>query len=76
MFGKSGSRGKGGNFVEAILRQAHSGEPVRVVSDIWMSPTYTMDVAAVVDELIQLEAAGLYHCSNTGSTDSINRPTL
>ncbi len=66
VFGKFGSRSKGGNFVETILRSARSGRPVRVVSDIWMSPTYTLDVAAVVDELTQIGATGLYHCNNRG----------
>jgi len=66
VFGKSGSRSKGGNFVDIILRQARSGETVRVVSDIWMSPTYTMDVAQTLDALIQADATGVYHCTNEG----------
>jgi len=66
VFGKFGSRSKGGNFIEAILAQARSGGPVRVVSDIRMSPAYTMDVAHAIDKLIQLGAEGLFHCSNTG----------
>jgi dTDP-4-dehydrorhamnose reductase len=66
VFGKSGSRSKGGNFIETILRQARSHGSVQVISDIWMSPTYTMDVARTLDELIQAEAIGIYHCSNAG----------
>ena len=66
VFGKSGSRGKGGNFIEAILAKARAGGPVRVVDDIWMSPTYTMDAAVILDRLIQAEATGLYHAANLG----------
>ncbi len=38
LFGKAGARGKGGNFVDAILAKARSGDPIRVVHDIRMSP--------------------------------------
>ncbi|MGE5303762.1 MAG: dTDP-4-dehydrorhamnose reductase [Alphaproteobacteria bacterium] len=66
VFGKTGSRGKGGNFVETILARARSGLPVQVVNDIWMSPTYTMDAARLIEELIRAGATGLFHGSNTG----------
>ncbi len=66
VFGKTGSRGKGGNFIETILSKARSGGPVPVVNDIWMSPTYTTDVARALDELIQFGATGLYHVTNGG----------
>jgi dTDP-4-dehydrorhamnose reductase len=66
VFGKRGSRGKGGNFVETVLSKAYSGTPVRVVHDTWMSPTYTMDVAHALGGLIQIGATGLYHASNSG----------
>ncbi len=66
VFGKTGSRGKGGNFIETILSKAHSGGPVPVINDVWMSPTYTMDVAHALSELIRLGATGIYHASNTG----------
>ena len=38
LFGKARARGKGENFVETILAKARSGEPLRVVKDIHMSP--------------------------------------
>jgi len=66
LYGKAGSRGKGGNFVETILTKARAGEPISVVNDIWMSPTYTHDVAIAVDGLIQAGATGLYHTANHG----------
>jgi dTDP-4-dehydrorhamnose reductase len=66
VFGKTGSRGKGGNFVETILGKARSGLPVQVVNDIWMSPTFTMDAARLIEALIRAGATGLFHASNRG----------
>jgi dTDP-4-dehydrorhamnose reductase len=66
VFGKTGSRGKGGNFVETMIAKARSGLPVQVINDIWMSPTYTMDAARVIEELIRAGATGLFHAPNTG----------
>lgn len=66
VFGKNGSRGKGGNFIETILAKARAGMPLQVVDDIAMSPTYTMDAARVIEELIRAGASGLFHASNTG----------
>jgi dTDP-4-dehydrorhamnose reductase len=45
LFGKTGARGKGGNFIETIIRKAKAGESLRVVDDVRMSPTYTYDAA-------------------------------
>ena len=65
-FGKVGSRGKGGNFVETIIAKARSGLTIQVVNDIWMSPTYTLDAARALEELIRSGATGLFHASNSG----------
>jgi dTDP-4-dehydrorhamnose reductase len=67
VFGKAGSRGKGGNFVEAILSRAQAGEPLRVVDNITMSPTYTMDVARALPALLEADASGVVHLANSGS---------
>ena len=65
-FGKAGSRGKGGNFVETIIAKARSGSAVQVVNDIRMSPTYTLDAARALEELIHSGATGIFHASNSG----------
>ena len=67
LFGRSGARGKGGNFVETILTKARTGEPLRVVSDIQISPTYTRDAARVLGELLRNETTGVIHCANSGN---------
>jgi dTDP-4-dehydrorhamnose reductase len=66
VFGKAGSRGKGGNFVEAMITKARSESTIQVVNDIWMSPTYTLDAARTINELIQSGVRGLFHASNGG----------
>ena len=46
LYGVAGSSGKGGNFVETMLRLARAGKPIRVVDDQVLTPTYTADLAA------------------------------
>ena len=67
VFGKAGASGKGGNFVETMIKKAHAGNPIKVVNDIVMSPTYTHDVARLLDELLQSGTTGIIHGANTGS---------
>ena len=68
LFGEAGTGGRGGNFVETILRAARAGRPLRVVDDQVMSPTSAADVARVaVRMLAQGCAPGLYHVVNAGS---------
>ncbi|MGH7773968.1 MAG: dTDP-4-dehydrorhamnose reductase [Candidatus Binatia bacterium] len=67
LFGKAGSRGKGGNLVETILAKARAGETLRVVNDIRMSPTYTCDTARALERLLQQKATGLFHLANDGT---------
>jgi dTDP-4-dehydrorhamnose reductase len=67
LYGQGGSRSKGGNFVETMLRLAAAGKPLRVVSDQVATPTYTADLAHKVCQLISTETYGLYHITNEGS---------
>jgi dTDP-4-dehydrorhamnose reductase len=67
LFGGTGARGKGGNFVTTILARARRGEPLRVVSDVRMSPTYAPDAAHVLARLIARGATGLCHLANRGA---------
>ncbi len=56
------------NFVEAVIRKAQAGEPLRVVDDQISSPTFTHDLAMKLQELAATDAFGLYHITNPGST--------
>lgn len=67
LFGKAGARGKGGNFIESILAKAQAGEPLRIVNDIRMSPTYTYDASCVLERLIEQRTTGVFHITNSGS---------
>ena len=67
LFGKAGSSGKGGNFVETILAKAKASEPLRLVDDIRMSPTYTQDAARALERLLREGSLGLFHLVNAGN---------
>ncbi|MGH9498791.1 MAG: dTDP-4-dehydrorhamnose reductase [Terriglobales bacterium] len=66
LYGTAGSSGKGGNFVENMLKKALAGEPVRVVEDQVLTPTYTVDLAKAARQLVQTGQFGLYHLSAEG----------
>ena len=66
VFGSAGSSGKGGNFVETIAARAKAGETLTVVDDVWMSPSYTVDVAAKIRGLLDAGACGIFHGCNDG----------
>ncbi len=68
LYGAWGSGGKGGNFVETMLRVAGQGKPLRVVADQHCTPTFTADLADALVELIAADAQGLYHLTSAGAT--------
>jgi dTDP-4-dehydrorhamnose reductase len=57
----------GHNFVKTILRLADERKPLPIVNDQVGSPTYALDLAAVIAQLIQTKAYGIYHITNTGN---------
>jgi dTDP-4-dehydrorhamnose reductase len=65
LYGAWGVGGKGGNFVETMLKRAREGKPLRVVADQVCSPTYTRYLAAAVAKLVETEHYGLYHVVDT-----------
>jgi len=67
VFGSAGSSGKGGNFIETILNKARAGEPLNVVNDMHMSPTYTVDASLKILESINQSCYGVIHASNAGT---------
>lgn len=67
LFGVAGASGKGGNFVETMIRVGREKGALRVVDDQVMSPTGTADVARIVLRMLTDGCApGLYHAVNTG----------
>jgi len=67
LFGVAGAAGKGGNFVETMLRLAREGKPIKVVDDQVLSPSFTADLAAKLLELAQTGTYGTYHVTGQGS---------
>lgn len=67
LFGVAGASGKGGNFVETMVKKASTGEEIKVVDDMVMSPTYTKDTAFTIKSIILDELPfGIYHVANSG----------
>jgi dTDP-4-dehydrorhamnose reductase len=61
LFGK-----KGKNFIETILRLAQERDEIKVVDDQRGTPTWTVDLAQQMSELIKTDFYGIYHISNHG----------
>ena len=68
VFGSAGSSGKGGNFVETIIKKVKEREPLTIVGDIVMSPSYSLDVAQKILSLLENDLEGVFHLSNEGSS--------
>jgi len=67
LFGTAGASGKGGNFVETMLKLASDRDTLNVVNDITMSPTSTWDLAHMIFRMLDCEgSAGIYHAVNDG----------
>jgi len=62
--------GPGGkNFVDTIIKNAQNAKNLKVVSDQFGSPTYTLDLASAVKRLLEIAAQrrisrGVYHITN------------
>lgn len=67
LFGVAGASGKGGNFVETMIKLGKEKPELKVVSDQVFSPTYTRDLARKIAELINTEYYGIIHVTNNGT---------
>jgi len=66
LYGARGSASKGPTFIERILTQARDGKPIRVVTDITFSPSYTRHVAETIRHIVESKRYGTYHVTNAG----------
>lgn len=55
------------NFVDSILAQARSGIIPKVLDNLVCTPTSAADLAEAVERLVDLEAVGTFHATNSGS---------
>lgn len=66
LYGFAGASGKGGNFVNTMLRLARENKAINVVADQICTPTFTKDLAQQIALLIESTQYGLYHATNDG----------
>ena len=67
LFGTAGAMGKGGNFVETMLKLAREKPELRVVDDQVFSPTYTRDLAFKIAQIIETGFKGIINVTNSGA---------
>ena len=61
--------GPGGpNFPQTMLNVARAGKPLKVINDQIGCPTFTYDLAEATLNLLETDAGGIYHMSNSGQT--------
>jgi len=56
----------GNNFVKTMLKMAGERDQMKVVHDQVGSPTYTLDLALFLLNLVQTDYYGIFHASNSG----------
>ncbi|MGE0540130.1 MAG: dTDP-4-dehydrorhamnose reductase [Dehalococcoidia bacterium] len=67
LYGVRGASGKGGNFIETILKRAAETGRLQVVTDQTLSPTFTHDLARAIRTVVQEGQPGRYHITNQGA---------
>lgn len=68
LFGVAGSSGKGGNFVETMIRLGKEKGNLNIVADQTMSPTATADIADAIVKLLEAYVpSGIWNVVNSGS---------
>lgn len=67
LFGVAGAMGKGGNFIETMIKLSREQEQLTIVNDQIFSPTYAKDLAEKIAKLINTEYYGVFHISNRGT---------
>jgi dTDP-4-dehydrorhamnose reductase len=67
VFGTVGTSNKGYTLIEKVLRQAEQHQPTRMVADMVFSPSYAPHIARAIRDLIDAEAFGTHHVTNSGA---------
>ncbi len=56
----------GNNFIKTMLRLSEKYDTLRVVCDQIGTPTYTLDLARLLVDMVETEKYGYYHATNEG----------
>lgn len=56
----------GNNFIKTMLRLAETKDELDVVNDQVGSPTYTLDLAVLLVDMVESDKYGRYHATNEG----------
>lgn len=56
----------GKNFIKTMINVGKTHDTVRVVNDQIGTPTYTLDIARLLVDLVETEKYGYYHATNEG----------
>ena len=69
LYGRSGARSKGGNFVDGRVADARAGKRIEMACEQIIAPTSTDDLSRAVYALIAHPALqpGIYHLVNEGA---------
>ncbi len=69
LYGSAGAASKGGNFVNARIAEARTGQDLEMASEQVVSPTSTHDLAIATWQLLDASGAapGIYHLVNEGT---------
>lgn len=69
LFGFKNEESTNNSFVKKILAKATQNQPLRIVDDQIMTPTYTREIADAIYKLIlsDNQEYGIYHLCNTGA---------
>ncbi|ODG90091.1 dTDP-4-dehydrorhamnose reductase [Gottfriedia luciferensis] len=62
----------GNNFIKTMLRLSETRDELNIVGDQIGSPTYTVDLARLIVDLIKTDNYGIYHATNDGYTSWAN----
>lgn len=66
VYGHVVTRAKGRNFITTMVKLAREKDVVKVVTDEFVSPTNTAQIARQINDLLQTEAYDVYHVTANG----------
>ena len=69
LYGKSGARSKGGNFIDGRVADGIAGRRIEMASEQTVAPTSTEDLSRAIFSLINHQGleSGIYHLVNEGA---------